>query len=155
MEQLRQEKLEIDQQLRAIQGTNLGSMQNFPMNRRSDRGYSNDMDSGSRSNRGQRGRGGKGSSGGGSGGRGAGGNSRYGNNQSRKFYDDTDDDGREYLNGSFTNKNYRKTPNTNSSTNSSSATKKTSTTENGFAKEQRAQPAQKDSRNRKFYNHKD
>lgn len=60
MEQLRQEKQEIDQQLRAIQGLTL--TQSFPMSRRQDRGYSSDMDS-IRSNRGGsrgRGRGGSG-----------------------------------------------------------------------------------------------
>uniref|UniRef100_A0A182W617 Agenet-like domain-containing protein n=1 Tax=Anopheles minimus TaxID=112268 RepID=A0A182W617_9DIPT len=60
VEQLRQEKLEIDQQLRAIQGSSIGSMQSFSMNRRSDRSYNNDSD-GSRLNRGgMRGRGGRG-----------------------------------------------------------------------------------------------
>lgn len=49
---MRQEKLEIDQQLRAIHGgNNMGSMQSFPVQRRSDRGYSSDIDS-IRSNRG-------------------------------------------------------------------------------------------------------
>ncbi|XP_055614910.1 fragile X messenger ribonucleoprotein 1 homolog isoform X5 [Toxorhynchites rutilus septentrionalis] len=68
VEQLRQEKLEIDQQLRAIQGATMGSMQNFSMNRRSDRAYSSDVEGGSRSGRGgMRGRGG----------RGRGGNPRY------------------------------------------------------------------------------
>lgn len=56
---MRQEKQDIDQQLRAIQGSGMGSMQNFPMSRRSDRAYSNDYDS--RSNRGSS-RGGRGSS---------------------------------------------------------------------------------------------
>ncbi|XP_021709823.1 synaptic functional regulator FMR1 isoform X3 [Aedes aegypti] len=61
VEQLRQEKLEIDQQLRAIQGATMGSMQNFSMNRRSDRAYSSDVDGGGRSGRGgMRGRGGRG-----------------------------------------------------------------------------------------------
>lgn len=42
---MRQEKLEIDQQLRAIQGnTSMNSMQNFTVQRRSDRGYSSDVD---------------------------------------------------------------------------------------------------------------
>jgi fragile X mental retardation protein len=50
VEQLRQEKQEIDQQLRAIQGSNM-SMQSFSTTRRSDRAYSTDYDS-SRSNRG-------------------------------------------------------------------------------------------------------
>lgn len=45
VELLRQEKLEIDQQLRAIQGnTSMNSMQNFTVQRRSDRGYSSDVD---------------------------------------------------------------------------------------------------------------
>lgn len=48
---LRQEKLEIDQQLRAIQGTSMNTMQNFTVQRRSDRGYSSDIDT-MRSNRG-------------------------------------------------------------------------------------------------------
>ncbi|XP_058128136.1 fragile X messenger ribonucleoprotein 1 homolog [Anopheles coustani] len=63
VELLRQEKLEIDQQLRAIQGSSMGSMQSFSMNRRMDRTYNsnNDSDAGSRSNRGgMRGRGGRG-----------------------------------------------------------------------------------------------
>lgn len=51
VELLRQEKLEIDQQLRAIQGTSMNSMQNFTVQRRSDRGYSSDIDT-MRSNRG-------------------------------------------------------------------------------------------------------
>lgn len=51
MELLRQEKLEIDQQLRAIQGTSMNTMQNFTVQRRSDRGYSSDIDT-MRSNRG-------------------------------------------------------------------------------------------------------
>lgn len=37
VEQLRQEKLEIDAQLRSIHGVNMGSMQNFPIQRRNDR----------------------------------------------------------------------------------------------------------------------
>lgn len=42
---LRQEKLEIDQQLRAIQGNpTMNTMQNFTVQRRSDRGYSSDVD---------------------------------------------------------------------------------------------------------------
>ncbi|XP_055588443.1 fragile X messenger ribonucleoprotein 1 homolog isoform X2 [Uranotaenia lowii] len=62
LEQLRQEKLEIDQQLRAIQGSSMGSMQSFTSNRnRSDRAYSSDIDGGNRSGRGgMRGRGGRG-----------------------------------------------------------------------------------------------
>lgn len=75
MEQLRQEKLEIDQQLRSIHGSGLGSMQSLSMGRRNDHrgggGYNNtDADGGGRSGRGSmRGRGG----GGGGGGRGRGG----------------------------------------------------------------------------------
>jgi len=42
VEQLRQEKLEIDQQLRAIQESSMGSTQSFPVTRRSERGYSRD-----------------------------------------------------------------------------------------------------------------
>ncbi|XP_059620830.1 fragile X messenger ribonucleoprotein 1 homolog isoform X2 [Phlebotomus argentipes] len=52
VEQLRQEKLEIDQQLRALQGSSLGSMQSYPSSRRSERGYSSDMDSMNRAGRG-------------------------------------------------------------------------------------------------------
>ncbi|XP_055710543.1 fragile X messenger ribonucleoprotein 1 homolog isoform X4 [Phlebotomus papatasi] len=52
VEQLRQEKLEIDQQLRALQGSSIGSMQSYPSSRRSERGYSSDMDSMNRSGRG-------------------------------------------------------------------------------------------------------
>lgn len=58
VEQLRQEKLEIDQQLRAIQESSMGSVQNFPVTRRTDRGYSSDIES-VRSGRGGR-RGGRG-----------------------------------------------------------------------------------------------
>ncbi|KAF2898010.1 hypothetical protein ILUMI_08164 [Ignelater luminosus] len=62
VEQLRQEKLEIDQQLRNIHGSTLGSMQSLSMSRRNDRGYSSDLDGGSRGGRGgsMRGRGGRG-----------------------------------------------------------------------------------------------
>ncbi|KAG5876127.1 hypothetical protein JTB14_036167 [Gonioctena quinquepunctata] len=62
VEQLRQEKLEIDQQLRNIHGSSLGSMQSLSMNRRNDRGYHSDVDGGSRPGRGgmMRGRGGRG-----------------------------------------------------------------------------------------------
>lgn len=78
MEQLRQEKLEIDQQLRSIHGSTLGSMQSLSMNRRNDRGYNSDMDGGGRSGRGgsQRGRGGRGRGGGGGGGGPGGGGGR-------------------------------------------------------------------------------
>ncbi|XP_025834791.1 fragile X mental retardation syndrome-related protein 1 isoform X2 [Agrilus planipennis] len=66
VEQLRQEKLEIDQQLRSIHGSTMGSMQSLPMSRRNDRGYNSDMDSGSRGRGGSmRGRGGRGRGGGG------------------------------------------------------------------------------------------
>ncbi|KAL7729852.1 hypothetical protein ACLKA6_014708 [Drosophila palustris] len=78
VEQLRQEKLEIDQQLRAIQESSMGSTQSFAVSRRSERGYSSDIES-VRSIRGgsggQRGRGR---------GRGGGGNNmnqRYHNNR--------------------------------------------------------------------------
>lgn len=37
VEALRQEKQDIDQQLRSIHGTNMGSVQNFPIQRRNDR----------------------------------------------------------------------------------------------------------------------
>ncbi|EDV49665.1 synaptic functional regulator FMR1 isoform X2 [Drosophila erecta] len=45
VEQLRQEKMEIDQQLRAIQESSMGSTQSFPVTRRSERGYSSDIES--------------------------------------------------------------------------------------------------------------
>ncbi|KAK4881030.1 hypothetical protein RN001_004349 [Aquatica leii] len=66
VEQLRQEKLEIDQQLRSIHGNTLGSMQSLSMSRRNDRGYNSDMDGSSRGGRGGsiRGRGGRGRGGG-------------------------------------------------------------------------------------------
>ena len=61
VEQLRQEKLEIDQQLRSIHGSTMGSMQSLQMSRRNDRGYSSDMDGGGRGRGGSmRGRGGRG-----------------------------------------------------------------------------------------------
>jgi len=45
VEQLRQEKLEIDQQLRSVHGVNpLGSVPNFSIPRRPDRGYGSDVD---------------------------------------------------------------------------------------------------------------
>ncbi|XP_043653850.1 synaptic functional regulator FMR1 isoform X2 [Drosophila teissieri] len=82
VEQLRQEKLEIDQQLRAIQESSMGSTQSFPVTRRSERGYSSDIES-VRSIRGggggQRGRV-RGRGGGGPGG-GNGLNQRYHNNR--------------------------------------------------------------------------
>lgn len=74
---MRQEKLEIDQQLRAIHGNAIGSVQNFPLQRRSDRGYSSDIDS-MRSNRG--GAGGSQSNQGAGGLRGRGGRGGRGNN---------------------------------------------------------------------------
>ncbi|XP_065223155.1 fragile X messenger ribonucleoprotein 1 homolog isoform X2 [Planococcus citri] len=55
VEKLRQEKVEIDQQLRSMHGTSMGSMQTFPTQRRNDRGYNSDMES---SQGGGRGRGG-------------------------------------------------------------------------------------------------
>ncbi|XP_068912794.1 fragile X messenger ribonucleoprotein 1 homolog isoform X8 [Tenebrio molitor] len=88
VEQLRQEKLEIDQQLRSIHGTALGSMQSLSMGRRNDRGYNSDMDGGGRPGRGSmRGRGGRGR-GGGPGGRQ---NDRY-NSGSRHQTPDTVDE---------------------------------------------------------------
>lgn len=45
VEKLRQEKVEIDQQLRSLHGTSISSMQSFPTQRRSDReGYNSDME---------------------------------------------------------------------------------------------------------------
>lgn len=84
VEQLRQEKLEIDQQLRAIQESSMGSVQNFPTSRRSERGYSSDIESVRSSRGGPRGRG-RGRGGGGNGG-GGGGNQRY--NQGRRGGED-------------------------------------------------------------------
>lgn len=104
MEQLRQEKLEIDQQLRAIQGSSMGSMQNFPVSRRSDRPYSNENDSMNRSNRGgSRGRGrGRG------GGRDGGGNRRFhpGNNIQHDHMDNNDQ--MTNINSTYTNINEQK-----------------------------------------------
>lgn len=78
MEQLRQEKLEIDQQLRSIHGTTLGSMQSLQLGRRNDRGYNSDMDGGGRAGRGGSMRGGRGGRGrGGGGGPGGRQNDRY------------------------------------------------------------------------------
>ncbi|XP_068912791.1 RNA-binding protein FXR1 isoform X6 [Tenebrio molitor] len=89
VEQLRQEKLEIDQQLRSIHGTALGSMQSLSMGRRNDRGYNSDMDGGGRPGRGSmRGRGGRGR-GGGPGGRQ---NDRYNSGRSRHQTPDTVDE---------------------------------------------------------------
>lgn len=73
---MRIEKQEIDQQIRALQGSGMGSMQSFPMSRRSDRAYSNDYDS--RSNRGGS-RGGRGSNRGRNSMGGGSGNPRYSN----------------------------------------------------------------------------
>lgn len=80
MEQLRQEKLEIDQQLRSIHGSTMGSMQSLPMTRRNDRGgYNADMDGGGAGPRGG-GRGGmRGRGRGGRGGPGGPGGPRHGN----------------------------------------------------------------------------
>ncbi|GLV44203.1 Fmr1 [Carabus blaptoides fortunei] len=69
VEQLRQEKLEIDQQLRNIHGSTMGSMQSLPT-RRNERGYNSDMDN-------QNSRGGRGGSMRGRGGRGRGGPGRH------------------------------------------------------------------------------
>ncbi|KAH8388191.1 hypothetical protein KR093_000101, partial [Drosophila rubida] len=84
VEQLRQEKLEIDQQLRAIQESSMGSTQSFAVSRRSERGYSSDIES-VRSIRGgsggQRGRGGRG--------RGAGGG---GNNMNQRYHNNRRED---------------------------------------------------------------
>ncbi|KAL9893067.1 synaptic functional regulator FMR1 isoform X2 [Glossina fuscipes] len=81
VEQLRQNKLEIDQQLRAFQESTMGSVQNFPVSRRSERGYSSDIESVRSSRGGPRGRGrGRGSGGN------NGGNQRY--NQGRREDDD-------------------------------------------------------------------
>lgn len=89
MEQLRQEKQEIDQQLRAIQGSGMGSMQSFPMSRRSDRAYSNDYDS--RSNRGSS-RGGRGSNRGRNSMGSTSGNPRYSNRRGHERGDDTEEE---------------------------------------------------------------
>ncbi|XP_067618131.1 fragile X messenger ribonucleoprotein 1 homolog isoform X2 [Eurosta solidaginis] len=78
VELLRQEKLEIDQQLRAIQESTMGSIQNFPVSRRSERGYSSDIESVRSGRGGPRGRG-RGRGGG------NGGNQRY---QGRRDDDD-------------------------------------------------------------------
>ncbi|XP_019890925.1 fragile X messenger ribonucleoprotein 1 homolog isoform X2 [Musca domestica] len=85
VEQLRLAKLEIDQQLRAIQESSVGSVQNFPSSRRSERGYSSDIESVRSSRGGPRGRG-RGRSGGGNGG----GNQRY--NQGRRGGGGDEDD---------------------------------------------------------------
>lgn len=89
---MRQEKQEIDQQLRAIQGSNMGSMQSFPSSRRSDRAYSTDYDS--RSSRGGSGRGGPGGSGRSRGGgrNSMTGNPRYSNRRDHRGGDDTEEE---------------------------------------------------------------
>lgn len=88
---MRQEKQEIDQQLRAIQGSNMGSMQTFP-SRRSDRAYSTDYDS--RSSRGGAGRGGPSgrSRGNGRNNSMSGGNPRYSNRRDHRGGDDTEEE---------------------------------------------------------------
>lgn len=86
---MRQEKQEIDSQLRAIQGSGMGSMQNFPMSRRSDRAYSNDYDS--RSNRGSS-RGGRGSNRGRNNMGSGSGNPRYSNRRHDKPGDEIEED---------------------------------------------------------------
>lgn len=81
VEQLRMEKQEIDQQLRAIQFNSMGTMNMYMGNRRTERGYSSEMEGvggGGRPGRGTvrgRGRGGRG--GGDVGAGGGGGGSRY------------------------------------------------------------------------------
>lgn len=86
---MRQEKQEIDQQLRAIQGSGMGSMQSFPMSRRSDRAYSNDYDS--RSNRGSS-RGGRGSNRGRNSMGSGSGNPRYSNRRDRPGGDENEEE---------------------------------------------------------------
>ncbi|KAL7022645.1 hypothetical protein ACKWTF_012327 [Chironomus riparius] len=100
VEQLRQEKQEIDQQLRAIQGSNMGSMQSFPTSRRSDRAYSTEYDS-SRSNRGSN-RGGRGGSNRGRNSMNSGGNPRYSNRRNdRGTGDETEEE--YHRGGSYSN----------------------------------------------------
>ena len=101
VEQLRQEKQEIDQQLRAIQGSNMGSMQSFPTSRRSDRAYSTEYDS-SRSNRGSSSRGGRGGSNRGRNSMNSGGNPRYSNRRNdRGTGDETEEE--YHRGGSYSN----------------------------------------------------
>ncbi|XP_044736396.1 synaptic functional regulator FMR1 isoform X2 [Chrysoperla carnea] len=75
VEQLRQEKLEIDQQLRSIHGSTMGSMQSLQMSRRNERSFSSEVDNG-----------GRGNSRGGSRGRGRGGGGRGGPRHSESRY---------------------------------------------------------------------
>jgi len=97
---LRQEKQEIDQQLRAIQGSNMGSMQSFPTSRRSERAYSTEYDS-SRSNRGSN-RGGRGGSNRGRNSMTSGGNPRYSNRRNdRGTGEDTEEE--YHRGGSYSN----------------------------------------------------
>lgn len=113
VEQLRQEKQEIDQQLRAVQETGLGSMQSFPVARRENHrggnnagiggggggplsgGYAgNDMDMRSNPRGPSRGRGRGGRGGGRSDGRGGGGGADGGNPRfSCEFVEDEEDEG--------------------------------------------------------------
>ncbi|XP_075209996.1 synaptic functional regulator FMR1 isoform X2 [Lycorma delicatula] len=65
VEELRQVKVDIEAQLRNAHGMNMGSMQNFPIQRRTDRGYNSDMEMGGGRGHGgslmrNRGRGGRG-----------------------------------------------------------------------------------------------
>lgn len=100
---MRQEKQEIDQQLRAIQGSGMGSMQSFPMSRRSDRAYSNDYDS--RSNRGSS-RGGRGSNRGRNSMGSGSGNPRYSNRRGLDRPGDGQDNEEEFHRGSsYSNSN--------------------------------------------------
>lgn len=72
------EKLEIDQQLRAIQFNSMGSMNMYMGNRRTERGYSSEMEGGMGGGRPGRGTGrGRGRGGRGGGDVGSGGGSRY------------------------------------------------------------------------------
>lgn len=124
VEQLRQEKQEIDQQLRAVQETGLGSMQSFPVARRENHrggggngsgadgggggnrlagGYGNDMDMRSNQRGPSRGRGRGGRGGGGGGGRsdgrgGGGGGGADGNSRYSCEFDEEDD----YVEGFWT-----------------------------------------------------
>ncbi|CAB0019201.1 unnamed protein product [Nesidiocoris tenuis] len=64
VDKLRQDKEAIESQVRNMQGTSMGSLMGFPVQRRSDRGYNSEMDVGGSRGRGGmgRGRGGRGSS---------------------------------------------------------------------------------------------